>query len=72
MQVRNKQVGIRSDSAYWSTVFGSVNGCSDVGNYPLWYVSENGYPDFQDFKSFGGFKVPKMKTYNTMQSRCGV
>lgn len=72
IEARGKNPGIRSSKDIWTQVFGSINGCQDVGERKLWYTSLNGTPSFQDFVTFGGFKTPAMKTYDTGANLCGI
>lgn len=37
VKARGKEVGIFSDYYSWQSIFKSLTGCAEVGNYPLWY-----------------------------------
>lgn len=65
-------MGTSRDS--WPTVFGTVDGCPEVGFTPLWWFpvgdENDGIPSFAKYHQIGGWKTPSMKAYNTF-AVCG-
>jgi len=66
-------VGISSDRATWTTVFGSKDASLDVlKGLPLRYISQDGNSNFNDYpdNDFGGWLNPTMKQYLSNQNVC--
>jgi len=61
-------VGVYSSASQWAPIMGSWTGGS---SRPLWYAHYDGIPNFNDFKSFGGWTKPAIKQYLGDQTLCG-
>jgi GH25 family lysozyme M1 (1,4-beta-N-acetylmuramidase) len=66
-----KKVGIYSSLIDWISIFRDKGACYQFGNYPLWYLSNDGVKSFSGFQPFGGWTTPSLKTYASRASTCG-
>ena len=65
-------MGIYSDYYSWQSIFKSVTGCTELGEYALWYGFNDHKDNFDSYKSFGGFGLPTMKSYGIVSDFCGL
>eukprot|EP01129_Flabellula_baltica_P017318 TRINITY_DN9566_c0_g1_i1.p1 TRINITY_DN9566_c0_g1~~TRINITY_DN9566_c0_g1_i1.p1 ORF type:complete len:220 (-),score=52.09 TRINITY_DN9566_c0_g1_i1:17-655(-) len=69
--IRNgKAVGIYTNYYNWQEIVGL--GWTGVSQHPLWYAHYDGVPNYNDFRSFGGWSKPSIKQYVGDASECGV
>lgn len=60
--------GVYTSESQW----GPIAGNSDIASgYPLWWATYNYEPNFDGFKSFGGWSSPYMHQYKGNQLLCG-
>eukprot|EP00825_Cyclidium_porcatum_P040472 TRINITY_DN5123_c0_g1_i1.p2 TRINITY_DN5123_c0_g1~~TRINITY_DN5123_c0_g1_i1.p2 ORF type:complete len:125 (-),score=19.27 TRINITY_DN5123_c0_g1_i1:212-586(-) len=65
-------IGLLSTRDNWNAIFGSS--CDKFSIYPIWYIDDNGIASMNDWssESFGGWRKPTMKQYQTNGQVCGV
>lgn len=63
-------LGVQTSAESWANVVGAD--WSVDSKYHLWYVSNDGKPDFSDFKPFGGWTKPSIKKFKSDTTVCGV
>ena len=67
-----KKVGIQSTLYDWVKVMGKADQCARFVDLPLWYISQNGVPNFNDFRVFGGWVQPAIKNYKSSDLMCNI
>jgi len=65
---QNIHVGVYTSESQWVPIMGSSTAGS---SYPLWYAHYDGAPNFNDFRSFGGWSKPSIKQFIGDATLCG-
>ena len=63
--------GVYTSVVQWNALFGNAR-LSNAHKIPLWYPHYDGIPDFNDFRSFGGWTKPTIKQFSDQGRKCGV
>lgn len=63
--------GVQGTQYSWETLFGNSTSCLLEEAVPLWWISWDNKPDYDDFKPFSNWKIPSRKQFKFSAYVCG-
>jgi len=64
----NYVVGIKTNDDLWKKITGDTTEFKDI---PLWFAKQDAQGNMTDFKPFGGWTTPTVKSFKSYQEICG-